>query len=149
MTRLQIGHVAIRLHLFGTADEELQAALHPPWPQWMERLYETEGIGDQEIDPRHRETALGARETTLGAALSAVASHLAHRLKLAAWAVGAMEQLGWQPRVDGQNVVLTRLLAPPAALVELEANGILGPVTKLCEMDETTGMPRIFERTVP
>ena len=142
MTRLAIGQVAIRLHIFSSAAEELADTLHPPWPRWMERLYATESIGDESIDT-------GAEETTMGAALSAVATRLHYRLKLAAWAVTAMEDLGWNPRVDGETLVMTRLLAPPAAIEELERNGILGPMTKICELDAGSGLPRVFERSVP
>jgi len=142
VTRLAVGQVAIRLYLFGTAAEELEATLHPPWPRWMESLHAIAGAGHEELDP-------DAGETSMAAALSAVAGHLRHRLKLASWAVAAMEELGWAPRVDGENVVMTRLLAPPAVLTELELAGILGPISKICELDAVTGMPRIFERSVP
>lgn len=142
MTRLAIGQVALRLHLFSTVSEELHDALTPPWPRWMERLYQTEAMGDEHIDPENRQTSMGA-------ALGAVGTRLQHRLKLAAWGVGAMEELGWQPRVDGETIIMCRLLSPAAALAELEVNGILGPMTRICELDESTGFPRVFERHVP
>lgn len=141
MTRLALGEVAVRLHLYSSATEELGDAIRPPWPRWMERLYATERWGDEDIDPE-------AQETTMGAALSAVAERLHHRLRIAAWAVTAMEALGWKPRCDGDTMVLTRMLPAPLALNELEDAGVLGPLTKLCELD-AAGLPRVFERSVP
>jgi hypothetical protein len=126
---LAAGAIVLRLHLFGTAEELVQKACTPPWPRSIRRLYGLEALGEEEVEP---ETG----EVTVSAAISAVDTLLHHRLSLTAWVVGAMEELGWDMILDGEDVLASRVTAPRAALEELEANGILGSLCKVCELDE-------------
>jgi hypothetical protein len=121
--------VALRIHLFSSPEEMVRQACAPPWPRTIRRLYELEALGEEGIEPD-----TGA--VTVAAAISAVDTLLHHRLTLIAWAVAAMEELGWEMALDGEDVVASRVTAPQAALEELEANGILGPLCKVCDLDE-------------
>ncbi len=69
------GHVAVRLRLFQPAGDELRDVLTPPWPQWIQRLYETEQPQDPDLD-----VAAGA--ITPSAAVSALSERLRNRLVL-------------------------------------------------------------------
>lgn len=133
MTRLRLGSCAVRLRLFRTVEEELKSALHPPWPEWMRRLYG--------LDP---DAGAGPGEVTISAALGAVAERLHKRLTLAAWVVAAMEDLGWRPELDGEHLLLSRVLVPEQAWLELEEAGIAGPMSAICDLDER-GRPRMYE----
>jgi hypothetical protein len=126
---LKTGAIALRIHLFGTAEEMVEEALAPPWPRSIRRLYELESLAEEAIEP-------DAGEVTVSAAISAVDTLLHHRLSLIAWAVAAMEELGWDMLLDGADVLASRVTAPEAALLELEDHGILGPLSKVCELDE-------------
>lgn len=126
----------MRLSLFGTVEEELKNALHPPWPEWMRRLSGPEP--DASPQPG---------EVTIGAALSAVAERLKKRLELASWVVGAMEEIGWRPEMGGQHVLVSKVIAPELALVELEEAGIAGPLIAICDLD-ARGRPRMYEGQV-
>jgi len=130
------GAVALRLHLFERPSRELERALHPPWPRWMRRLYELE---------RYSGGADPDGEVSLGAAITAVATRLRHRLELLAWCVGALEEIGWEVSLDGDDVIASKVTLPELARAELEEHGIYGPMAKVCDLDER-GLPRIVER---
>ena len=136
MTRLRLGACAVRLRLFGTVEEELKNALHPPWPQWMRRLYG--------VDPT---APSQPGEVSISAALGAVAERLKKRVELASWVVSAMEDLGWHPELDGEHVLVSKVIVPELALAELEEAGIAGPMSAICDLDER-GRPRLYEGRV-
>ena len=71
--RLPTGSIAIRMRLFGPADEELAATLAPPWPVWMRHLYELHALQSSHVD-------VVTGEVAVSAALAALQTHLAHRL---------------------------------------------------------------------
>lgn len=133
VTRLRLGACAVRLRLFGTVEEELQNALHPPWPQWMRRLYG--------LDP---DIAAQPGEVTISAALGAVAERLNKRVELASWVVAAMEELDWRPEMGGEHLVISKVIAPELAHAELEEAGIAGPMSAICDLDEH-GRPRMYQ----
>jgi hypothetical protein len=133
VTRLRLGACAVRLHLFGSVEEELKSALRPPWPEWMRRLYGLE-IG---ADP-------APGEVTIGTALGAVAERLKKRVELASWVVGAMEDLGWQAEMDGEHLLVSKVVVPEQAWDELEEAGIAGPMSAVCDLDEH-GRPRMYQ----
>lgn len=135
--RIEHGAVALRLRLFERPGAEVRHSLQPPWPRWLERLYELEEATEEGID-------VEAGEVTMGAALSATADRLKHRLDLLAWGVTALEALGWRCVLHGDDIVAWRLTARAAALEELEAAGIDGPICSVCELDER-GRPRLFD----
>lgn len=138
MSRLDLprGAVAVRLHLYRRPAEEVERALKPPWPRWMRRLYELErmsGGGDTE------------GEVSLSSAVGAVGTRLRHRLELVSWCASALEQIGWDVFMDGDDVVAAKVTLPELARQELEDHGIYGPMSKVCDLDER-GQPRIIER---
>jgi hypothetical protein len=131
------GAVAIRLHMYGSPSHEVERALRPPWPRWMRRLYELERYGGG-ASPEEGEVSMSA-------AIGAVATRLGHRLELLAWCVSALEQIGWEVTMDGDDVVASKVTLPELAREELEEHGIYGPMSKVCDLDER-GLPRIVER---
>jgi hypothetical protein len=133
VTRLRLGACAVRLRLFGTVEEELKSALHPPWPQWMRRLYG--------LDP---DSSARPGDVTIGAALGAVAERLNKRVELASWVVGATEELGWRAEMDGEHLLISKVITPEGALEELDEAGIAGPMSAICDLDDR-GRPRMYE----
>ena len=141
MRELHIRHgaIAVRLRLFESPAEEMSRTLTPPWPTWMRRLYEMQSMADR-TSPGN-----GVEAVTMAAAVHALAERLRHRLDLVAFVVGALEDAGWEPVMDGDEVVASKVIPPAVALEELEEAGILGPMTKVCELD-ATGLPRLHHR---
>jgi hypothetical protein len=131
------GAVAVRMHLFSTPAVEVESALTPPWPRWMRRLYELERLSGA--------AAPEEGEVSLSAAVSAVATRLRHRLELVSWCAGAMEEIGWEVNMEGDEVVAAKVTLPELARAELERHGIYGPLGKVCDLDEH-GRPRLVER---
>ena len=131
------GAVAIRLHMFMSPSHEVERALQPPWPRWMRRLYELERLSGGAA-PEEAEVAMSA-------AIGAVATRLRHRLELLSWCVGALEEIGWEVAMDGDDVLATKVTLPQLAREALEEHGIFGPMSKVCDLDEQ-GLPRIVER---
>jgi hypothetical protein len=131
------GAVAVRMHLFSSPAHEVERALEPPWPRWMRRLYELERLSGA--------TAPDAGEVSLSAAISAVATRLRHRLELVAWCAGAMEEIGWEVSMEGDDVVAAKVTLPELARAELETHGIYGPLGNVCDLD-ARGLPRLIER---
>lgn len=131
------GAVAVRLHLYGLPSHEVERALQPPWPRWMRRLYELERLAGAAAP------AEGA--VSMSAAIAAVATRLRHRLELVSWCVAAMEEIGWEVSMDGDEVLATKVTLPEIARQELDEHGISGPLSNVCDLDER-GLPRIVER---
>jgi len=139
-TDIKPGAVAVRLHLFDSPEEEVARVLTPPWPNWMRRLYELEALAD-----RAETSESGIEALTMSAALHALADRLKRRLELLAFVLGAMEDLGWEAVMDGDAVVVSKVTRPELAVDELEEAGVLGPMTKVAELDDR-GLPRLFPR---
>lgn len=135
--RLPLGAVAVRMHVYAPAGDEIARALKPPWPRWMRRFYELEQRGGA--------ASPDEGEASLSAALAALATRLKHRLDLLSWCASALEEIGWEVAVDGDDVVASKVTLPELARAELEEHGIYGPLTHVCELDEQ-GLPRIIER---
>jgi hypothetical protein len=131
------GAVAVRMQLYASPATEIERALKPPWPRWMRRLYELERRGGA-ADPEQGEVSLSA-------AIGAVGTRLGHRIELIAWCAGALEEIGWEVAVDGDDVVASKVTLPELARQELEDHGIYGPLTNVSELDER-GLPRLVER---
>jgi hypothetical protein len=131
------GAVAIRLHMYRRPSHEVERALQPPWPRWMRRLYELERYTGA-ADPTEGEVSMSA-------AIAAVGTRLGYRLELLAWCVAALEQIGWDVSMDGDQVLATKVTLPELARAELEEHGIYGPMSNVCDLDEH-GLPRIVER---
>jgi len=134
------GAVAVRIRLYGSPATEIENALKPPWPRWMRRLYELERYAGA-ADPAEGEVALSV-------AIGAVGTRLRHRIELISWCVSAVEEIGWQTAVEGDDVIAYKVALPEVARRELEDHGIQGPLTHVCELDER-GLPRLIERWQP
>jgi hypothetical protein len=135
--QLPIGAVAVRMHLYSSPSAEIERALTPPWPRWMRRLYELERFAGA-ADP-------DAGEVAMSAAIGAVGTRLHHRIELVSWCVAALEEIGWEVTMDGDEVLASKVTLPELARQELEEHGISGPMSKVCDLDQR-GLPRIIER---
>ena len=134
--RIPLGAVALRMPLFRPAHEELRDAVHPPWPRWMRELYQLEETQDEGID-------VSEGETTIPAALGALASRLRQRLEIIALVAGGLARTGWTLAIDGDAVVATRVVNPRHALELLEEQGLAGPLCAVADIDDS-GWPRLY-----
>jgi hypothetical protein len=134
---LPLGAVALRIHLFFPPAREVEQALEPPWPRWMRRFYELERRGGG-AEPEEGDVSLSA-------AIAALATRMKHRLDLVSWCVGALEEIGWEVAMDGDDVIASKVTLPELARAELREHGIDGPISKVCELDDR-GLPRLVER---
>ena len=134
--RIPPGAVALRVPIFESAHDELRSAIEPPWPRWMRDLYELDEAQDEEI-------VVDAEQTTVPAALGALASRLRHRLELIASVAGGLRRQGWQLHVDGNALVATRVANPQHALEMLDAAGLAGPLCAVADLDDS-GWPRLY-----
>ena len=131
------GVVAVRIRLFDRAVDELRRALQPPWPRWVRRLYGLERAADPDIDVEEG-------ETTIPAALSALATGLKHRLDTVAFVAQALMELGFDLELSGDDSVVARARMHPAAARDLlELNGVAGPMINVCDLDDS-GWPRMW-----
>ncbi|MGH7722603.1 MAG: hypothetical protein ACRENL_07205 [Candidatus Dormibacteria bacterium] len=134
--RVPVGAVALRIPIFLSAHQELRSAIEPPWPQWMRELYELEQAQDADID-------VEAEQTTVAAALGALASRLRQRLELIASLAGGLQSQGWSLDIDGDALVASRVINPRHALELLEEAGLAGPLCAVADMDDA-GWPRLY-----
>lgn len=130
------GHVAVRLHLFQPAGEELRDVVTPPWPQWIQRLYKLEESEDPGVD-------VAAAAITPSAAVSALSEHLRNRLVLVSWTLGVLQELGWEISQDGDTLIASFETTPEVARASLERAGVAGAMCRLCDIDED-GWPLLF-----
>jgi hypothetical protein len=137
LANLPPGVVAVRIHLFERAIEEVRHALHPPWPRWVRRLYGLEQASDPEIDVEEG-------ETTIPAAISALATGLKHRLDTVSFVAQALMELGFEIELSGDDsLVATARMSPSAARTLLELHGVAGPMLNVCDVDDS-GWPRMW-----
>lgn len=81
-------------------------------------------------------------EVTLSSAIVALRAELSHRLDLLAFVVSGLEELGWDIRLEGENIMATSALSPEAAREQFEDRGITGPLCVVADLDDT-GWPVI------
>lgn len=136
-THLPRGAVAVRMHMYDSPSREIARALRPPWPRWMRRLYE--------LERRAGGASPEEGEVSMSAAVGAVGARIGHRIELLAWCVSALEEIGWEVAMDGDDVVASKVTLPELARAELEEHGIDGPMSSVCDLDDR-GRPRIIER---
>lgn len=117
---LPLGSVAVRMRLFGTAEQELAAALAPPWPQWMRRLYEVYALQSSRVD-------VARGEVGLSTALAALKEQIGHRLGAVSFVCAHLEELGWEMVASGSDVIAYRVTAAGAAREVLDAHQLTGP----------------------
>ena len=125
----------VALRIFDAPSEELLRTLKPPWPRSLRRLYELHEAATPAIDVRKG-------VVTLGAAVAALREQIANRLGVLTFVVTALEELGWDVRLEGEVLLAGTDLTPAEALVQLEDHGIAGPMCVIAELDEL-GWPLI------
>ena len=101
----------LRIRLYGTPAEELGHLTGGEAPEWAARLYGLFGESP--------------RQVSAGAAVSALAGEIEHRLKKLAQLFGAMERNGWVLELDGEHVVCHHdALTDAEARAQLEKLGV-------------------------
>jgi hypothetical protein len=125
------------MRLFGTAEQELEAAVTPPWPQWMRRLYEVYALQSSRVDAAKGEVGVGT-------ALAAVKERIAHRLGAVGFACAHLEELGWEMAASGADVIAYRVTAAGAAREALDAHQLTGALMAVADLDEQ-GRVRLYE----
>lgn len=96
----------LKIRLYGSPAEELGHLTGKSAPDWAARLYGLFGEGPQQV--------------SAGAAVSALAGELEHRLKKLSQLFGAMERHGWVLDLDGDHI-----LCRHDGLTDLEAQAQL------------------------
>jgi hypothetical protein len=106
-----MGMADLRIRLYGPPDEELGSLTGGEAPEWAARLYGLFGESP--------------RQVSAGAAVSALAGELEHRLKKLAQLFGAMERNGWVLELDGEHIRCHHdALTDAAARAQLEKLGV-------------------------
>ena len=101
----------LRIRLYDPPAEELGRLTGREVPRWVERLYSLHGETPEKV--------------SAGAAVSALAGQLEHRLKKLAQLFAVMERHGWVLELDGDAVLCTQGdLDEAAATEQLEALGV-------------------------
>jgi len=100
--------VIIRLHMFDAPHVELAHSLHSD---------------DEE-------------SVTVSAALKHMQERMNHRLGVLTFVVGALEELGWEVRLDGEALTATAHMSPAQAREVLEAAGVAGPMTAVTDIGD-------------
>jgi hypothetical protein len=135
--RLPTGSIAIRMRLFGPADEELAATLAPPWPVWMRHLYELHALQSSHVD-------VVTGEVAVSAALAALQTHLAHRLGMIGFVCSHLEEMGWEIAMSGPDLIVHRVTTPGMAREALQTGHLESAVLAVGDVDER-GLVRLYE----
>lgn len=131
----------VALRIFDSPSRELLRTLKPPWPRSLERLYELEQAATSAIDVRKG-------VVTMGAAVSALKEEMAQHLDVLAFVVSALEELGWDVRLEGEALFARANLTPAEAREQLDDHGIAGPMCLVADLDDS-GWPWIRSSDTP
>jgi hypothetical protein len=135
--QLPAGSVALRIRVFGPADQELAATVAPPWPRWMRRLYELHALGSS-----HSDTVAG--DIGVAAALAALQVRIGHRLQTIGFVCAHLEELGWEIALAGPDLIIHRLTVPEAARGAMDQHHLTGALLAVADVDER-GRVRFYE----
>jgi hypothetical protein len=135
--QLPVGSVALRMRLFGPADEELAATLTPPWPVWMRHLYELHALQSSQVD-------VITGEVPVSAALAALQARLGHRLGMIGFVCSHLEEMGWEILLTGPDLIVHRVTTPGMAREALAAKHLESALLAVGDVDER-GLIRLYE----
>jgi hypothetical protein len=128
-SQLLTGSVALRMRLFGPADQELAGTIAPPWPVWMRHLYEMHALQSSHVD-------VVTGEVPVSAALAALQAHLAHRLGMIGFVCSHLEEMGWDISLTGPDLIAHRVTAPGMAREALAARHLESALLAVGDVDE-------------
>ena len=135
--QLPTGSVALRMRLFGPADQELAETIAPPWPVWMRHLYELQALQSSHVD-------VVTGEVPVSAALAALQAHLAHRLGMIGFVCSHLEEMGWEISPTGPDLIAHRVTAPGMAREALAVGHLESALLAVGDVDEQ-GRVRLYE----
>ncbi len=135
--QLPMGSVALRMRLFGPADQELAETIAPPWPVWMRHLYELHALQSSHVD-------VVTGEVPVSAALAALQAHLAHRLGTIGFVCSHLEEMGWEFSLSGPDLIAHRVTASGMAREALAARHLESALLAVGDVDEQ-GRVRLYE----
>ena len=135
--QLPMGSVALRMRLFGPADQELAETIAPPWPGWMRHLYELHALQSSHVD-------VVTGEVPVSAALAALQAHLAHRLGTIGFVCSHLEEMGWEISLSGPDLIAHRVTASGMAREALAARHLESALLAVGDVDEQ-GRVRLYE----
>jgi hypothetical protein len=136
-SQLPTGSVALRMRLFGPADQELAETIAPPWPVWMRHLYELHALQSSHVD-------VVTGEVPVSAALAALQAHLAHRLGTIGFVCSHLEEMGWEISLSGPDLIAHRVTASGMAREALAARHLESALLAVGDVDEQ-GRVRLYE----
>jgi hypothetical protein len=131
--QLPQGSIALRMRIFGLADEELADTIAPPWPRWMRRLFELQSLQSSRVD-----TLTG--EVGVSAALAALEGRIVHRLHLIIFIAAHLEELGWELEASGSDLIAHKVTAASMARESLETHHLLSALIAVGDVDEKGGV---------
>jgi hypothetical protein len=134
--RLPLGSVALRMRLFGPADQELASTVAPPWPRWMRRLFELHALQSSRVDA-------STGEVGVSAALAALQVRIAHRLETIGFVCAHLEELGWEMEARGADLIAHKVTAAGMARETLEAHQLVSALLAVGDVDEK-GRVRLY-----
>jgi hypothetical protein len=135
--QLPLGSVALRMRLFGPADQELAETMAPPWPVWMRHLYELQALQSSHVD-------VVTGEVPVSAALAALQAHLAHRLGMIGFVCSHLEEMGWKVSLTGPDLIAHRVTTAGMAREALAAQHLESALLAVGDVDEQ-GRVRLYE----
>lgn len=134
--RIPAGSVAVRLHAFGTAEEELAASAAQPWSRPVRHLYEVMALKSARVDVIEGRVPVSALVT-------AARVRIWHHLDTVNFACAHLEELGWTIQAHGAHLIAHRVTTLAAARSALAAGGLEGALLAVGDADRD-GRPRLY-----
>jgi hypothetical protein len=123
------GSIALRIRVFGPAEEELAATVAPPWPRWMRRLYELHSLQSADVD-------VISGEVGVSAALAALHLRISERLKTVGFIAARLEEMGWELEPSGPDLIAHRVTTAQMAREALEAHHLVSALMVVGDVDD-------------
>jgi len=130
------GSIALRMRIFGLADQELAETVALPWPRWMRRLFELHSLQSAQVDVTNGEVGVST-------ALAALKVRIAHRLEMIGFICAHLEDLGWQLEASGPDLIAHKVTPVQMARESLETHHLVSALLAVGDVDER-GRVRLY-----